>query len=100
MKFVATAPSSLSIPAKVTEIGAFETFSTTPAWFTALPTDLKQYYESQNAKVQSVVDDAVGKGSSSLSAAAPKSTGAAGSEKVVKYMGVGAAAAMAGVFAL
>jgi hypothetical protein len=101
-KFVATAPSSLSIPDKVTEVGALETFKTTPAWFSALPTDLKSYYESANARVQSVVDQAAGVTPSSVtpSAAAPSNTGAANSDKLVQYMGVGAAAALAGVFAL
>ncbi|KAF1914563.1 hypothetical protein BDU57DRAFT_519624 [Ampelomyces quisqualis] len=103
--FVATAPSSLSIPARVTDIGAIETLTSTPAWFSALPSDLRSYYESQNAKVQSVVNDAAGAQASSASrsggAAGPQSTGAAaGSEKVVKYMGVAGAAAVAGVFAL
>jgi hypothetical protein len=107
--FVATAPSSYSIPAKVTDIGAFETFSTTPAWYTALPSDLKAYYDGNNAKAQSVINEALGKttsmgaaGASGTGAAGAKSTGAAalGTEKVVGYVGVGVAAAMAGVFAL
>jgi hypothetical protein len=103
--FVATAPSSLSIPAKVTEIGALETLTSTPAWFTALPSDVKSYYESQNARAQSVVNELAGAQPSSASraasAAGPSSTGAAaGSEKVIKYMGVAGAAAVAGVFAL
>lgn len=50
------------------------------------------------------MNDAAGVASSAsraASAAGPKSTGAAaGSEKVVKYMGVAGAAAVAGVFAL
>jgi hypothetical protein len=100
MKFVATAPSSLSIPSDVTEIGKFQTFTSTPAWYTALPSDLKAYYDGNNAKVQSVVDEVAANGKSATSAAAPKSTGAASNEKVVQYMGVGAAAAMAGVFVL
>jgi hypothetical protein len=103
MKFVATAPSSLSIPAKVTEIGSFETFTSTPAWFTALPSDLKSYYEGTNSKVQSVVDQAVGVSaapSSATSAPGSHSTGAASNERIVQYLGVGAAAGLAGVFAL
>jgi hypothetical protein len=100
MKFVATAPSSLSIPSGVTEIGAFQTFTSTPAWYTALPSDLKAYYDGNNAKVQSVVDEVAANGKSATSASGPKSTGAASNEKVVQYLGVGAAAAMAGVFAL
>lgn len=99
--FLATA-SLRDVPAKVTEIGAIETITSTPAWFSQLPTDLKSYYESQNAQVQSIVNEVAGnKASSAVSAASgPKSTGAASQDKVVKYMGVGAAAAMAGVFAL
>jgi hypothetical protein len=103
MKFVATAPSSLSIPAKVTEIGSLETFTSTPAWFSALPSDLKSYYEGTNAKVQSVVNQAVGVSaapSSATSAAGAQKTGAANSDKIVQYLGVGAAAGLAGVFAL
>ncbi|KAH7406843.1 hypothetical protein DE146DRAFT_630123 [Phaeosphaeria sp. MPI-PUGE-AT-0046c] len=99
--FLATA-SLKDVPAKVTEIGAFETITNTPAWFSQLPSNLKSYYESQNAQAQSIVNEVAGnKASSAVSAAAgPKSTGAASHDKVVQYMGVGAAAAMAGVFAL
>jgi hypothetical protein len=55
-----------------------------------------------------VINEALGKttsasagaGASGTGAASAKSTGVAGSEKVVGYMGVGVAAAVAGVFAL
>jgi hypothetical protein len=99
--FLATA-SLTGVPAKVTELGALETLTSTPAWFSQLPSDLKSYYESQNARVQSVVNEVVGgKPSSAVSAASgPSSTGAASQEKIVQYLGAGAAAAMAGVFAL
>jgi hypothetical protein len=48
------------------------------------------------------VDQAVGVSASPsrASAASPSNTGAANSDKLVQYMGVGAAAAVAGVFAL
>jgi hypothetical protein len=48
------------------------------------------------------VDQAAGVTPSSVrpSVAAPSNTGAANSDKLVQYMGVGAAAAMAGIFAL
>lgn len=90
------------MPSKVTEVGAIETLNSTPAWFSQLPSDVKSYYESQNARVQSVVNEVVGgKASSAVSAASgPSSTGAASHDKIAHYLGAGAAAAMAGVFAL
>jgi|TARA_R110002003_G_scaffold107_6_gene8999 hypothetical protein len=86
----------------VTQIGAIETFTTgAPSWYSALPSDLKSYYDQNNARVQSVVNEAFAVSSSaSNTAAGSKSTGAASNEKIVQYVGVGAAAAFAGVFAL
>lgn len=46
-----------------------------------------------------MVNDVAG-GASRTQSVSPKSTGAASNEKVVQYLGVGAAAAIAGVFAL
>jgi hypothetical protein len=95
------------VPTEIAD-AAFTTFSTTPAWYSALPSDLKAYYDGNNAKVQSVVNElagvtgsaTVGGSASRTGASAPKSTAAASNEKVVQYLGVGAAAAMVGVFAL
>jgi hypothetical protein len=101
-KFVATA--SVSVPAQVTELGKYERFTETPAWYSALPSDLRAYYEGNNAKVQSVINEAAGRASNNAgpsqtgTAAGAKDTGAASAEKVKAYMGVGAAAVF-GVFA-
>ncbi|KAL5116133.1 hypothetical protein ACEQ8H_006030 [Pleosporales sp. CAS-2024a] len=97
--FVATAAPSLSVPTDITSVAAFTTFSATPAWFTALPSDLQSYYNANNAKVQSVING-LQSATGTDATAGPKSTGAASRERVVRYVGVGAAAAMAGVFAL
>jgi hypothetical protein len=119
---VATA--SYSIPSDVADIGALETFTTAPAWYTALPSDLKSYYDSKNAVVQSVVNVAVngenaggsttvapsgsaggaakssGSAQASGTGAGTQSTGAASPERMVQYVGAGAAAVFAGVLAL
>ena len=81
-----------------------------PAWYSALPSDVKSYYDGNNAKVQSFINQAIlgtaaPSGSvmgsaSKTGAAAASGTGAAGSEKVVKYVGAGMMAAFAGVVAL
>jgi len=101
--FVSTA--SISVPPQVTEIGKYERFSTTPSWYSALPSDLRSYYDGNNARVQSVINEVAGRTPSSAgpsqtgTAAGAQGTGAAGTEKVGRYMGVGAAAAF-GVFVL
>ncbi|KAF2828155.1 hypothetical protein CC86DRAFT_465901 [Ophiobolus disseminans] len=101
--FVSTA--SLSVPAKVTELGQFEILTATPSWYSALPSDLKSYYDANNAKAQGIANEVAGITSSAAgpsqtgTAAGAKSTGAASAEKVKAYMGVGAAAAF-GVFVL
>lgn len=105
--FAATA--SYSIPAEVTAVSALETFTTVPAWYSALPSDVKSYYDKYNAEVQSVLDDAAGganatstsgtSGSATGSAVKATGTGAA-SEKVVGGMGLGVAALLAGLMAL
>ena len=106
--FVATA--SYSIPSEVTALGALETFTTVPDWYSALPSDVKSYYDANNARVQSLVNEAVNganatttgagaSGSASGTAANPQSTGAAPSS-VAKVVGAGVAAAFVGVMAL
>lgn len=90
----------------MTEVGALERFTTTPAWYSALPSDLRAYFDGNNVKAQSLVNDVLGKTTGSVTggatgtAAGTRSTGVATPEKVVQYMGAGVAAAMAGVFAL
>lgn len=107
--FVATA--TYSIPAEVTQLGALETFTTVPVWYSALPSDLKSYYDRNNARVQSLINEAVNganattgsvgpSGSRSGSATTPQSTGAAAQGKVVGAVGAGFAAAFVGVMAL
>jgi hypothetical protein len=100
------------IPDKVTQIGALETLSSTPAWYSALPSDVKSYYDQRNAQAQSVLNEIVngpqsatpsgsgGAAPSGTAAGNAKPTGAASADKVVQYAGVGAAALFAGVFAL
>jgi hypothetical protein len=96
------------IPDKVTQLTALETFTTTPAWYSALPSDLKSYYDERTAQAQSVVNQVIGVTQSASASATPsgtaagnaKPTGAASVDKAVQYAGVGAAALFAGVFAL
>lgn len=117
--FVATA--TYDIPKEVTQLSALETFTSIPAWYSALPSDVKsyvntdvenveacadrwnRYYDANNARVQSLVNEAVlGAGASGSPAATgskPQSTGAAPSG-VVQLMGAGVAAAFVGVMAL
>jgi hypothetical protein len=112
--FVATA--SYDIPSGVTELGALETFSTTPAWYSALPSDLKSYYDKYNSEVQRLVNQAIlgengtvasttgasasGSGATSASGTAGATETGAAMGNVVAMLGAGAAAAFAGVMAL
>ncbi|KAH8731690.1 hypothetical protein GQ44DRAFT_822562 [Phaeosphaeriaceae sp. PMI808] len=108
--FVATAPASLSVPSQITDIAKPTAFTSVPAWYSALPSDLKAYYDQQNSKAQAAVNEVFGvatSGATGGSGATPASTGApaaktgaAAQEKVVQYLGMGAAAAFVGVFAL
>ncbi|KAF2124747.1 hypothetical protein P153DRAFT_126401 [Dothidotthia symphoricarpi CBS 119687] len=106
VEFAATA--SYSIPAAVTQMsGAYETFTTVPAWYSALPSDVKSYYDTNNKVVESLVLEAVnGKttGSASVtgaSATAAQTTAqATGAGSVVKAVGAGVAAMVAGVMVL
>lgn len=89
------------MPPEITKIGGFTTLSATPAWFSGLPSDLRSYYDSQNSRVQSVVDSIMGGSQSATrTGGETKSTAAASQERVVGILGVAGAAAMAGVFAL
>jgi hypothetical protein len=110
--FVATA--SYSIPSEVTKVGALETFSETPAWYSALPSDIKSYYDSYNAEVQRLVNQAIlgnnGTTASTTRSGSSGATGASGTAgpaetgaamgNMVGMMGAGVAAAFAGVMAL
>lgn len=83
------------------------------AGYSALPSDVKSYYDKNNALVQSLIDEAInpnatttgasasgsGSGSATGSAAGTQSTGAAPSS-VAKVLGAGVAAAFVGVMAL
>lgn len=99
---------SVSIPSAVTEVKGLETFTSVPAWYSALPSDVKSYYDENNSKVQALVNQAIlgtaaPSGSAQPSAtgsAGAKSTGAASSERVVQYVGAGVAAGFAGLMAL
>lgn len=94
----------------MTALNAIETFTTVPAWYNALPSDVKSYYDKNNKVVESVLFRAVGvnqtasatasgKGSptASGSGAGATQSGAAGRVGVV---GAGVAAAFLGVVAL
>lgn len=104
--FVATA--SYSIPSAVTALAGYETFTTVPEWYSALPSDVKSYYDKNNKVVESVLFQAVGvnqtaaasgSGSATRSgtAASASQTGAANR---VAAMGAGMVAAFLGVVAL
>ncbi|KAL1643372.1 hypothetical protein SLS61_009294 [Didymella pomorum] len=104
--FAATA--SYSIPSGVTALTGLETFTTVPDWYSALPSDVKSYYDKNNKVVESILFQAAGvnqTGSASGSGtptrsgtgAAASQTGAAGK---VAVMGAGMAAAFLGVVAL
>ncbi|KAH7389822.1 hypothetical protein BKA66DRAFT_568743 [Pyrenochaeta sp. MPI-SDFR-AT-0127] len=102
--FVATA--SYDIPDEVTKIGGLETFTTVPTWYSALPSDLKSYYDANNARVQSLINEAVNGASAANTGASPTGTGArpqstgAAPSSAVKALGAGVAAAFVGVLAL
>jgi hypothetical protein len=102
--FAATA--SYSIPAKVTEIGSFETYTTVPEWYSALPSDVKSYHDKNNQKVESLLLAAAGvtptaskSGSAAASGDAAKPTQTAGASRIGAAVGV-VAAAIAGVAVL
>lgn len=111
--FVATA--SFSIPPQVTQLTAVETFSATPAWYSALPSDVKAYYDKFNQEVQGLIDQAIlgtSAAATPASGATAKPTGASAGAKPtetgaaailrspVGAMGAGIVAAFAGVMAL
>ncbi|KZM20366.1 uncharacterized protein EKO05_0006924 [Ascochyta rabiei] len=104
--FAATA--SYSIPSGVTALTGLETFTTVPDWYSALPSDVKSYYDKNNAIVESILFQAVGvnqTGTASGSAGATRSgTGATASQtgaaNKVAAMGAGMAAVFLGVVAL
>lgn len=104
--FVATA--TYDIPKEVTQLSALETYTTIPSWYSALPSDVKSYYDQNNARVQSLVNEAIlgtsaagsaAAGSAAATGSKPQSTGAAPSG-VVQMVGAGVAAAFVGVMAL
>ncbi|KAJ4339884.1 hypothetical protein N0V87_002822 [Didymella glomerata] len=106
--FAATA--SYSIPSGVTALKGLETFTTVPDWYSALPSDVKSYYDKNNKVVESILFQAAGvnqtgTASGSGSASATRSgTGASASQtgaaNKVAVVGAGMAAAFLGVVAL
>ena len=104
--FAATA--SYSIPSGVTALTGLETFTTVPDWYSALPSDVKSYYDKNNAVVESILFRAAGvnqTGTASASGSATRSgTGTTASQtgaaNKVAAMGVGMAAVFLGVGAL
>ena len=92
----------------MTALTGLETFTTVPDWYSALPSDVKSYYDKNNKVVESIIFQAAGvnqtstaSGSASATrsgtAATSSQTGAAGKVAVV---GAGVAAAFLGVVAL
>lgn len=104
--FAATA--SYSIPSEVTALTDIATFTTVPDWYSALPSDVKSYYDKENKVVESIIFQAAGvnqTATASGSASATQSgTGAAttptGAANKVAAMGAGMAAVFLGVIAL
>lgn len=95
----------------MTAVSEIETFSATPDWYSALPSDVKSYYDKFNQEVQELIVEAVqGPNATTTTGSASKSSGAsgtagpretgAGAHKVVGLVGAGVAAAFAGVMAL
>ena len=100
--FAATA--SYSIPAGVTALSGLETLTTVPDWYSALPSDVKSYYDKNNKVVESILFQAAGVNQTGTASATRSGTGATASQtgaanKVVA-MGAGMAAAFLGVVAL
>ncbi|KAF2714074.1 hypothetical protein K504DRAFT_154228 [Pleomassaria siparia CBS 279.74] len=63
-EFAATAPSNYSIPAAVTDPSTTTTITgTKPAWYTALPSDVRSFKEAQYTAQKSVLASVVGGGS-------------------------------------
>ncbi|KAF1830450.1 hypothetical protein BDW02DRAFT_101574, partial [Decorospora gaudefroyi] len=81
-----------SIPAAVTQTDGVELYTEAPAWYSALPSDVKSYYDGVFVQVQSVVLEAV--------EGEPVPTGDAGEAAAVGVLGVGVAALFAGAMAL
>lgn len=102
VEFAATA--SYSIPAAVTEMtGGYQTFTTVPAWYSALPSDVKSYYDNNNKVVEGLVLQAVGStptGSASVTGGSAAATPSTGAGSAVKAVGAGVAAMVAGVLVL
>ena len=109
--FAATA--TYSIPAAVTSVGGLETLASTPAWYSALPSNVKSYYDEWNREIQGLVDQAIlgtsaaasgtqnSEATGASASAGSSETGAANANAgVVGVLGAGLAAAFAGVVAL
>lgn len=89
-------------------MNGLETFTTVPDWYSALPSDVKSYYDKNNKVVESILFQAAGvnqTGTTSGSASATRSgTGATASQtgaaNKAAAMGAGIAAVFLGVVAL
>ncbi|KAJ4991826.1 hypothetical protein SVAN01_02676 [Stagonosporopsis vannaccii] len=102
--FAATA--TYSIPAAVTALTGLETFTTVPEWYSALPSDVKSYYDRNNQVVESIILRAAGVNQTGTASGSATATGSGagasqtGAGSKVAVMGAGVAAAFLGVVAL
>ncbi|KAJ8116131.1 hypothetical protein OPT61_g2380 [Boeremia exigua] len=102
--FAATA--TYSIPSGVTALAGIETFTTVPEWYSALPSDVKSYYDRNNKVVESILSRAAGGNETGTASGSASATGSGtsasqtGSANKVAAMGAGMAAAFLGVVAL
>lgn len=102
--FAATA--TYSIPAGVTALTGLETFTTVPQWYSALPSDVKSYYDKNNKVVESIIAQAAGVNQTGTASGAATATGSGrtasqtGAANKIAVLGAGVAAAFLGVVAL
>ncbi|KAH6644674.1 hypothetical protein C7974DRAFT_25912 [Boeremia exigua] len=104
--FAATA--SYSIPSGVTALDGLETFTTVPEWYSALPSDIKSYYDRNNKVVESILFEAAGVNQTATATGSAGASGTSsgttasqtGAANKVAVMGAGMAAAFLGVIAL
>ena len=106
--FAATA-TQYSIPSGVTALDGLETFTTLPSWYSALPSEVKSYYDREGKVVESILFKAAGvnqtaSGSAGAATGSPTRSGSGASQTGgagrVGVVGAGVAAAFLGVVAL
>lgn len=77
-----------------------------PQWYSALPSDVKSYYDRNNKVVESIIFKAVGVNQTETASGAATATGSSagasqtGAGSKVTVLGAGVAAAFLGVIAL